>query len=55
VFTLQPSTLYRLSTEALMKMEADEPQAAAALHEWLALMLAERLSDNNRALEALLD
>ncbi len=55
VVTLQPSVLYRLSAEALLKMEAEEPQTAAALHEWIALMLAERLSDNNRAIEALLD
>lgn len=55
VVTLQPSVLYRLSAEALMKMESEQPQTAAALHEWIALMLAERLSDNNRALEALLD
>lgn len=55
VITLQKSVLYRLSMDALMKMEADDSQAAAALHEWVARMLAERLSDNNRAIEALLD
>jgi SulP family sulfate permease len=55
VVTLQPSVLYRLSAEALLKMEAEQSQTAAALHEWIALMLAERLSDNNRAIEALLD
>jgi len=41
VVTLQPSVLYRLSAEALLKMEAEEPQTAAALREWLARMLAE--------------
>ena len=55
VITLQKSVLYRLSTEALMRMETEDPQAAAALHEWVARLLAERLSDNNRAIEALLD
>jgi SulP family sulfate permease len=55
VVTLQPSVLYRLGAEALMRMEAEQPQTAAALHEWIALMLAERLADNNRAIEALLD
>ncbi|RJP47711.1 MAG: STAS domain-containing protein [Anaerolineaceae bacterium] len=55
VVTLQPSVLYRLDADALMRMEAEQPQTAAALHEWIALMLAERLSDNNRAIEALLD
>lgn len=55
VIPLQKSVLYRLSAEALMQMEAEDPQTAAALHEWIALMLAERLSDNNRAIEALLD
>jgi sulfate permease, SulP family len=55
VITIQKSVLYRLSTEALQRMELDAPQAAAALHEWVARMLAERLADNNRAIEALLD
>jgi SulP family sulfate permease len=55
VITLQKSVLYRLSTEALKRMELEDPQAAAALHEWVVRMLAERLADNNRAIEALLD
>lgn len=55
VIPVQKSVLYRLSAEALKRMEAEDSQTAAALHEWIAHMLAERLSDNNRAMEALLD
>ncbi|MFZ5904510.1 MAG: MarR family winged helix-turn-helix transcriptional regulator [Chloroflexota bacterium] len=33
---------------------AEDPQTAA-LHEWVACMLAERLADNNFTIEALLD
>ena len=55
VVPVQKSVLYRLSTEALQRMEADQPQTAAALHEWVARMLAERLADNNYTIEALLD
>jgi hypothetical protein len=36
-------------------MEAEEPEVAAALHRWLATTLAERLNDNLRAVDALLD
>jgi hypothetical protein len=36
-------------------MEAHDPDVASALHEWIARQLAERMADNNRSLEALLD
>ena len=55
VVPLQKSVLYRLSAEALERMDANDPQAAAALHKWIARMLAERLADNNYTIEALLD
>jgi SulP family sulfate permease len=55
VTTQQKSVLYRLTTEGLQRMEAEDPQTAAALHEWVARMLAERLADNNYTIEALLD
>lgn len=55
VVTSQPSVLYRLTSTSLKKMEENDPQVAAALHEWIARLLAERLADNNRAIEALMD
>lgn len=55
VTTLQHSVLYRLTSDALNRMEAESPQTAAALHEWIARQMAERLADNNNAIEALLD
>jgi CRP-like cAMP-binding protein len=50
-----PSVVLRFSAEAISRLEADEPELAAALHRWLAKTLAERLSDSLRAYEALLD
>jgi len=55
VVTDQPCVLYRLSFESTKKMENNDPDVAAALHEWIAHQLAERMADNNRALEALMD
>jgi SulP family sulfate permease len=50
----RPSVVYRLSKSALKKMEKNDPQVAALLHQWIARLLAERLADNNRTIEALL-
>jgi sulfate permease, SulP family len=55
VVTEQPSRLYRLTTGALAAMERDEPELAAALHRALARLLAQRLTDAQRTMEALLD
>lgn len=51
----RPSQVYRLSRNALKEMEKNEPEIAALLHQWIASLLAERLADNNRTIEALLD
>jgi SulP family sulfate permease len=51
----EPSTLYRLSTEAIARMEAKEPALASALHRSIARIMAARLSENNVLLAALLD
>jgi SulP family sulfate permease len=51
----QKCVLYRLSLEALSKMEAQDAETAAALHQWVARLLAERMADNTRAVRALLD
>ena len=49
------SIVYRLSKSALKEMEKKDPEVAALLHQWIASLLAERLADNNRTIEALLD
>jgi SulP family sulfate permease len=54
VVTEQKSVLYRLSFDAMKKMETQDPDVASALHEWIARLLAERMADNNRSIEALL-
>jgi hypothetical protein len=36
-------------------MRREDPEAAALLHEWIARLLAERLAQNNRTIEALMD
>lgn len=51
----QPSAVYRLSREALDRMEAEEPILAAKLHEWVARVLSARVGETNRTLEALLE
>jgi SulP family sulfate permease len=55
VVTAQKSVLYKLTSDAMKNMEAQDPDVASALHEWIARLLAERMADNNRSIEALLD
>ena len=55
VVAAQKSVLYRLSVDSMKTMEAQDPEVASALHEWIARLLAERMADNNRSIEALLD
>ena len=55
VVAARPSSVYRLSAQALKEMSKKDPEVAALLHEWIARLLAERLADNNRTIEALLD
>jgi SulP family sulfate permease len=55
VVTEMPSVVLRLSKASIERLEAEEPELAAALHRWLASTLAERLSDTLRAYDALLD
>jgi sulfate permease, SulP family len=50
-----PSVVLRISREAIERLEAEEPELAAALHRWLATTLAERLTDTLGAVDALLD
>jgi SulP family sulfate permease len=55
VVATEPTVLYRLSMESLKLMEQQDPDLASRLHQWIVILLAEWLSDNNRTLEALLN
>ncbi len=50
-----PSMVLRLSRGSIERIEADDPELAAALHRWLAATLAGRLGDSLKAFDALLD
>lgn len=50
-----PSVVLRLSRASIERLEAEDPQTAAALHRWMATTLAGRLTDSQRAFSALLD
>jgi len=51
----RPSTFYRLTTKTMNKIQQEDPALAALLHEWLGHLLAERLADDTRMIELLLD
>jgi SulP family sulfate permease len=55
VVAARASSVYRLSAQALKDMREQDPEVAALLHEWVARLLAERLADNIRTIEALMD
>jgi SulP family sulfate permease len=55
VVALEPTIAYRLSATSIMEMERKDPDLAAALHKWIASVMAERLADNVRTLEAVMD
>jgi len=50
-----PSVVLGLSRASIERLEAEEPERAAALHRWLATTLAVRLTDAQRVYSALLD
>jgi SulP family sulfate permease len=54
VITETPATLYRLTTEALSKMESQDPEAAALFHKYIAYAMAEKLSHLMSTLEILM-
>ncbi len=55
VIASRPTVVYRLSADSLKNMREQDPEVAALLHEWIARLLAERLTENNRTIEALMD
>ncbi len=50
-----PSVVLRIGRDSIERLEAEEPELAAALHRWLATTLAERLTDTMRTFDVLLD
>ena len=48
-----PIVVLRFSRESIARMETEEPEVAAAMHRWFATVLADRLSDTLRAIDAL--
>lgn len=54
VITDEPSVLYRLSAEAMEKLKVEEPELASDIHEFIARLLANRLSHANEVLAHLL-
>jgi sulfate permease, SulP family len=50
-----PIVVLGLSRASIERMEAEEPETAAALHRWLATTLSVRLTDSQRAYSASID
>jgi SulP family sulfate permease len=55
VIAEEPSVVLELTRASIERLEAEEPETAAALHRWLATTLSVRLTDAQRAYSALLD
>jgi SulP family sulfate permease len=50
-----PSVVLKLNKDSIERMEAEDPELAAALHRWLATTLAGRLGESLKAFDALFD
>jgi len=55
VITDRPSVFYRLTAEALEKLEKNEPKVASAFHRFIIHCLGERLMHTNESLRSLMD
>jgi len=55
IIVTEGGILQRLSHEALRRMEATDPQTAAAIHVLIASILSDRLSTTNRLVQELVD
>jgi SulP family sulfate permease len=55
VVTEEPCVVYRLSAEALQRMQEENPALASAFHELMVRVLAERVTQQNRTLRALVE
>jgi SulP family sulfate permease len=50
-----PGVVLRITRDSIERLEADEPELAAALHRWFATTLAQRLTGATQAFDTLLD
>ncbi len=55
VVTDRPSTIYRLSAESLNEMDENDPEIAVAFHNFITRLIAERLSNANKAIQSILE
>lgn len=55
VVTEEPCVIYRCSGENLHRMEQENPALASAFHEFMVRVLAERITQQNRTLRALVE
>jgi SulP family sulfate permease len=55
VVTEEPCTIYRLEAASLHRMEQENPALASAFHEFMVRVLAERVTQQNRTLRALVE
>jgi len=53
VMAEEPTVVYRLSKEAFQTMEKNDPKSAAAFHQFIIRILADRLEFANREITAL--
>jgi SulP family sulfate permease len=54
ILATEPTTVYRLSTDSIRRMEYQDPDIAAGQQKWIARLLAERLAENNNTLTAMM-
>jgi len=55
VVTEEPCVIYRLNLNSLHRMERENPPLASAFHEFMVRVLAERITQQNRTLRALVE
>jgi SulP family sulfate permease len=55
VVTEEPCSIARLTAESLSRMQQENPALAAAFHEFMVRVLAERVTQQNRTLRALVE
>ena len=55
VVTEEPCVVSRLSAESLSRMQKENPTLASAFHEFMVRVLAERVTQQNRTLRALVE
>jgi SulP family sulfate permease len=55
VVTEEPCVILRLGAEALERMQKENPRLASAFHEFMVRVLAERITQQNRTLRALVE